>query len=274
MKDTTKMALFAGTSAGLATLMAGAGVFFKRKIAALEPELPQVDPQTALLFQFSYSPYCVKAQYCLELKKIPFQSVELTPLLHSAFSQRFSGQRKVPYIQHQGKIIADSTAIALYLDELCPSPPFFPEPQLREDVLLIEDWIDEALQPALARLAYLHYYQHPEIVLKNPELTTGMPFLKPFKPILTPPMIRRAMFKMGVSPNDGPRLEARLWEIMERLKARLENKDYLVGSQLSLADISLASALSVLDRLPWLAEHPKMRWLLDWRTVILNEIQA
>jgi len=273
MKSQTKLAwVAAGLSMGAATL-AGAGVFVKKKISGLEPDLPSVDADTALLFQFAYSPYCVKVRYCLEFKQIPYKVVELTPLIHSSFSQRFSGQRKVPYIQHQDKIIADSSAIALYLEEYSPSPALFPaDAQLREDVLLLEDWIDESLQPALARLAYLYYYNHPEIVVKNSDLKTGMPILEPLKPILTPPMIRRAMFKMGVSPQDGPRLEVRLWEIMRLLEARLENKDYLVGGQLSLADLSLASALSVLDRLPWLAEHPKMRWLLDWRTVILNEI--
>lgn len=275
MNNKAKMTLFAASiSAGLMTLITGTGLLLKQKITSLEPDIPEVPPETALLFQFDYSPYCVKARYCLEFKQVDYQTVELTPLLHSAFSQRFSGQRKVPYIQHQGKIITDSTDIALYLDETYPTPPLFPpDPQLREEILLLEDWIDEALQPALARLAYLHYYHHPETVINNSDLKTGMPLLEPLKPWLTPPMIRRAMFKMGVGPNDRKRLEARLWEIMERLKARLKDKDYLVGSQLSLADLSLASALSVVDRLPWLAEHPKMRWLLDWRTVILNEIK-
>lgn len=259
----------AGTAIGF---LWGASVFAQRRLNQLEPRVPEVDDNTALLFQFAYSPYCVKARYCLDYKGIPYRTVELTPLLHSAFSKRFSGQRKVPYLRYRGQVMADSSAIARYLDLLQPTPPLFPaEPELREEVLLWEDWLDEAFLPALSRLAYLHYHEHPEVVLQNAELKTGMPLLEPLKPLLVPPMIRRAMFKMGIAPGDGPQLEARFWEVLERVKQRLQDRDYLVGENVTLADLSLAASLSVLDRLPWLAEHRDLQWLLDWRTVLLNE---
>lgn len=49
-----------------------------------------------------------------------------------------SGQELVPVLDHDGRIVVDSTAILHYLDELQPEPPLFPSPE----VDLFVDWFN------------------------------------------------------------------------------------------------------------------------------------
>ena len=68
---------------------------------------------------------------------------------------RQSGQRQVPVLQDGSQWIADSTAIALYLERLQPQPPLLPlDPAARAEVRLLEDWADTTLAGE-ARLAFL-----------------------------------------------------------------------------------------------------------------------
>jgi glutathione S-transferase len=54
-----------------------------------------------------------------------------------------SGQSLVPVIEHEGRVVVDSTAILRYLEELVPEPPLFPRDTARRaelDVFL--DWFN------------------------------------------------------------------------------------------------------------------------------------
>jgi glutathione S-transferase len=57
-----------------------------------------------------------------------------------------SGQRQVPVLKDGSEIIADSTAIAEYLERQYPDRPIIPtDPKLRGLTLLIEQWADESI---------------------------------------------------------------------------------------------------------------------------------
>jgi glutaredoxin len=109
------------TKLGLSGLL-GAGLagayLARKKLQGMAPKLPEVSPETVLLFQFAYSPYCIKVQHALRYKQIDFEVVELLPIVHSAYTQKVSGQPKVPYIQHRPALAgsfqarADSRALA------------------------------------------------------------------------------------------------------------------------------------------------------------------
>ncbi|PIQ27685.1 hypothetical protein COW36_07255 [bacterium (Candidatus Blackallbacteria) CG17_big_fil_post_rev_8_21_14_2_50_48_46] len=246
----------------------------KNKLEKLAPSVPVVDDDTVLLFQFDYSPYCVKVRHILEYKQIPFQTVEVTPLLHRAFSKRFSGQVKVPYIQHKGQIICDSSQIALYLETEFPEPALLPaDPKLREEVLLLEDWLDESFVPALSRPVYVSSYLNPLPLIQNPNLSTGIAALDRFKPQIVPLMLRRNMRIQGLTPADLPKLEDRAQEVLDRAQKLVADKEYLVGESLSLADISLVAHLFNADKLPLLGQSETYRPLLKWRERRLAEIQ-
>lgn len=244
----------------------------KQRLEKLEPQVPAVAPDTLILYQFDYSPYCVKVRHILDFKKIPYQVVEITPLIHRAFSRRQSGQVKVPYLRHGEKVICDSSAIALYLEETFPTPALFPADRaLKEQVLLLEDWLDEGFQPALGKATYVHNYLHPQPLIDNPHLSTGIPALDRYKAQIVPLMLWRNLKVQKLSPADLPQLEKRAREVLERIKALLV-REYLVGDTLTLADIALMAHLYNDDKLPLLGPGSEYRWLIEWRDRRLAEI--
>jgi glutathione S-transferase len=57
--------------------------------------------------------------------------------------ERVSGQPLVPVLVHEGLVIADSTVILRYLDDLQPEPPLFPRDEARRAELeVFLDWFD------------------------------------------------------------------------------------------------------------------------------------
>lgn len=251
--------------------LAGAWLL-KGQLEKLVPPVPDVNDDTVLLFQFKYSPFCVKVGYILAYKRIPYQTVELAPLLHCSFSRQQSGQVKVPYIRHRGRVIHDSSRIALYLEKEYPQPALIPaDTAQREQVLLLEDWFDEALVPALSRPLYVRSALDPTPLMTNPTLNTGIPLLDHLKPYIIPILLRHNMRLQGLKPQDLPLLEERTHEVLARIKALLK-REYLVGEQLSLADLTLAAHLYHAEQLPLLSQNEAYRWLLEWRERRLAEI--
>ena len=57
--------------------------------------------------------------------------------------ERLSGQPLVPVLVHDGRVIADSTVILRYLEELQPEPPLFPRDEARAAELeVFLDWFN------------------------------------------------------------------------------------------------------------------------------------
>jgi glutathione S-transferase len=57
--------------------------------------------------------------------------------------ERVSGQPLVPVLVHEGLVIADSTVILRYLDDLQPEPPLFPRDEARRAELeVFLDWFN------------------------------------------------------------------------------------------------------------------------------------
>lgn len=247
----------------------------RQKWGELAPQLPEVIPETPVLFQFDYSPYCIKVRNILKLKGVHFEIVELTPMIHKGFTRRMSGQGKVPYLQHRGQIIHDSSQIAAYLETEYPEPSLFPEDAAQvEQVLLLEDWLDESFAPALSEHTYLQSYLNPQVIVENPEISTGLPWLDAHKDKIVPWMLRRTLSKKGIGHQDAPRLRKRVDEVLARLKALLGERLYLVGDHLTLADITLLSHLGTLNQNPELSQDPDFAWLIQWRDRIQAEIDG
>src|SRR5262249_20698849 len=62
----------------------------------------------------------------------------------------FTGQGKVPILKHDGQIIADSWAIACYLERTCPNAPsLFGGPVGESLTQVFNLWADRELVPAL-----------------------------------------------------------------------------------------------------------------------------
>ncbi|HEY9882344.1 MAG TPA: glutathione S-transferase family protein, partial [Thermosynechococcaceae cyanobacterium] len=98
------------------------------------------------LHQFELSHYVEKVRLILDYKGLAYRKLEVTPGIGQIDLYRLSGQRQVPILQDGTQIIADSTAIAEYLERQYPDRPIIPtEPKLRGLTLLMEQWADESI---------------------------------------------------------------------------------------------------------------------------------
>jgi len=91
-----------------------------------------------ILYQFPLSHYCEKARWLLDHKQLDFVAQNLIPGVHRAFAQLKTGQNKLPILRDNEHWVADSTQIALYLDQTYPEHALLrADPHLREAALKV-----------------------------------------------------------------------------------------------------------------------------------------
>jgi len=101
-----------------------------------------------------FSPYCWRTRLALAHKELPAETVpwRFTEKARLAFS----GGEKVPVIVDGGRAVADSWAIAEYLeDTYCDRPSLFGGVAGRAHAKFINAWADRVMNPAMARLLVL-----------------------------------------------------------------------------------------------------------------------
>lgn len=231
------------------------------------------------LHQFRQSAFCEKVRLILAWKQLPASFVEVTPGLGQLQLFRLSGQRQVPVLVDGEEVIADSTAIALHLEERYPDPPLLPaDPAARARVLLLEDWADTSLAGG-ARLALL------QAAAADPELRAAL------LPEATPAPLRNLVGALpgavmapageAVRELSGARQAEQLLSNLEQLQRLVAATDHLEGNRLSLADLAVVAQLSLLRfpasagvplagrGVPGIADNPLLEPLFSWRDRIL-----
>lgn len=234
------------------------------------------------LHQFKHSAFCEKVRLVLAAKGLDAKLVEVVPGLGQLELFRLSGQRQVPVLVDGSEVIADSTEIALHLEQRHPFPPLVPaDPKERARVLLLEDWADTALASGCRRALL-------QAAATNPKLRAAL------LPEATPSSLRQLV---GALPGGlmgsvtdtlssllAP-LEARqLHRNLEQLSQLVAGRNYLVGDRLSLADLAVVAQLSLLrfpasagaplagEGVSGMADHPTVQPLFTWRDGILDTL--
>ena len=231
-----------------------------------------MDPLAMLeLHQFRHSAFCLKVRMVLQAKGLSYRTVEVTPGVGQVAVFRLSGQRQVPVLVDGDTVLADSTAIALHLEERGADPALLPtDSREAAQVRLLEDWADTTLAAAV-RLALA------QAAALDPRLRVAL------LPDDLPDPIRTVMGAIPggwvsnvtelVNQND----RADLLATLEQLSASVQAKPWLVGEAMSLADLAVAAQLSLLrfpassgaalagKGVPGLSDHPKLQPLFQWR---------
>lgn len=223
------------------------------------------------LHQFRHSAFCLKVRMVLQAKGLSYRTVEVTPGVGQVAVFRLSGQRQVPVLVDGDTVLADSTAIALHLEERGADPALLPtDSREAAQVRLLEDWADTTLAAAV-RLALA------QAAALDPRLRVAL------LPDDLPDPIRTVMGAIPggwvsnvtelVNQND----RADLLATLEQLSASVQAKPWLVGEAMSLADLAVAAQLSLLrfpassgaalagKGVPGLSDHPKLQPLFQWR---------
>ncbi|MFM7548557.1 MAG: glutathione S-transferase family protein [Cyanobacteriota bacterium] len=230
------------------------------------------------LHQFRHSAFCEKVRLVLAAKQLDYTVVEVVPGLGQLELFRLSGQRQVPVLVDGTEVVADSTAIALHLEQRHPTPALLPaDPLLRARVLLLEDWADTTLA-AGCRLALVQAAASDPVLRGAllPDATPG-----PLRQLVAglPGAVGGAMAD-AVGGGEREHLQANL----ELLLALVNASPYLVANRLTLADLAVAAQLSLLKfpasagaplagrGTPGLADNPMLEPLFSWRDRMAAEV--
>lgn len=119
----------------------------------------------AKLYAIPASHPCAAVARALELKRIPYERIDLVPVLHKLVSRlRFGGSGTVPgVVLADGRRVLGSRQIMRALDELVAEPPLLPpDGDRRAEVLRAEQWGDELLQPLVRRLLWFALSERPD----------------------------------------------------------------------------------------------------------------
>jgi glutathione S-transferase len=140
---------------------------------------------------------CVAVEAALKLKSIPYDRIDLLPLSQLAVGPLRYGGNTVPGIRINGERIVGSRPIMRRLEELEPEPALLPpEDPARAQVLEVERWGDEELQPVPRRLLPRAFVLKPALMesflADDVKLPLPRPLLRPGLPLTARLMAIRA----------------------------------------------------------------------------------
>ncbi len=193
------------------------------------------------LHQFRHSPYCLKVRMALNAKNLQYRIVEITPAIGQIDIFQKTGQRKLPVLFDNEITIHNSSSIIRHLEKIQIEPKLIPDnPKERSQAQIIENWADTTLAKSI-KIAFL------EELMKNPSLIS----------LLLPNKISDSMqkFFVGIPQYIGSQISGLInQQEKDSLKLNLdyltnlvEKENFIVGEKLSIADISVASQLSLLS---------------------------
>ncbi len=97
------------------------------------------------LFQSQTSMFCEKVRVVFAMKKVPYEIVDVRKDDRKSLIE-YTGQRKVPSMDYNGKCVIDSTTISALVDKDYPGNSIYPNGAANKGLCLaLEDWSDEVL---------------------------------------------------------------------------------------------------------------------------------
>ena len=170
------------------------------------------------LYHYPLSPFSRKVRLVLAEKRIEVELVEERYWEQDADFLRRNPAGKVPVLKMKGRLLADSGAICEYLEESVPQPPLFPrEPEARYEVRRLVAWFDDKF--------------HAEVTAK---LLGERVFRK----------VQGTGYPESANVKAGARAIKHHLDYMTWL---LDQRRWLAGNEMTLADFAAAAHLSCLD---------------------------
>ena len=114
------------------------------------------------LYRFRFSTNVERVTPALADKGLEVESIWVDPDDRSPVEQ-VSGQRLVPVLEDDGRVIPDSTAILAYLEERYPDPPLYPRDEARRaEIELYIDWFNRVVKRPPNEIEAELLSEHPD----------------------------------------------------------------------------------------------------------------
>ncbi len=198
------------------------------------------------LHQFEISPFCDKIRRTLQVKGQAYEIVEVPVSQSFRRIPRINPIGKLPTLEHDGRFVADSTDIARYLEDVFPEPRLIPAaPRERALCHVLEDWADESLYFYEMTLRFTIPHNARRFV---PKLLAHDPgWLAALGGLFLPRLLRRTTRSQGVGRKPRAMLLRDVERHVEAVEGLLGEGDWLVGSALTLADLSVFAQLACIQ---------------------------
>jgi glutathione S-transferase len=196
---------------------------------------------SARLVTIPLSHYCERARWALDLAGLDYREEPHVPLFHRLATAR-AGGRSVPLLVVGREVIDDSAAIVRWVNQRVPRVALLPSAAgEHQAVIECERYIERELGPHVRRWAYGYLLQQYELL--KPCFTRGAPLIErllaPVTIRLTRPLIRRVY---RIDPDRARESLRRARVALDEVGRRLTtSRRYLVGSQISVAEITLGA---------------------------------
>jgi glutathione S-transferase len=229
---------------------------------------------TPELFQFEFSHFNEKARWAFDWKGVPQRRHSYLPGLHMLPIARLSGQRAVPVVRVDGRIIVGSGRIIEWLEEAHPLPPLYPEdPALRREALELQRWFDDEVGPAVRRAFFFDLL--PDAAYASRCFTVDRGGVVPAIYRALFPLTRVVMRQdMQIDAAGAERGRAATRQALGVVAERSARTGFLVGDRFSVADLTAAALLSPVRcppespvRLPEPRSEGARTWLARWEGV-------
>jgi glutathione S-transferase len=172
----------------------------------------------ARLFHVPLSPFCRKVRLTLAEKRIEVELIEERFWEKGQEFLRRNPAGKVPILRLDTRTLSESQAICEYLDEIQPDPPLMPrDPEGRYEVRRLCGWFDDKF---------------------HSEVTSKLLYERVNKKIMGLGYPDSSAIKTGT---------ARIKYHLDYMSWLLDQRRWLAGDELTLADFAAAAHLSCLD---------------------------
>lgn len=203
-----------------------------------------------ILYNAPQSTCSQRVRFVLNAKALPFEEKRLNLLAGDQLNPDYlvlNPNGVVPTLDHDGKIIIDSSVIIEYLDEVVPGPQSFtpaqpaPRAHMRSLMRFIDEMPAAAVRVPTFNLAFL-----PRFAAMSEDEFHAFAESKPLRK-----EFMLAMGRKGFPQTEMDAAMQRLRRAYERMDAEIEKSGgpWLLGQDLSLADIALMPAIVHMDDL-------------------------
>jgi glutathione S-transferase len=206
------------------------------------------------LYHVPLSPFCRKVRLTLAEKKVEVELVEERYWEPSPEFLRRNPAGKVPILRMEGKVLTESQAICEYLEETVPQPPLMPrDAEGRHEVRRLCAWFDDKF---------------------HAEVTSKLVYERVNKKV------------MGQGYPDSKHVKAGAAGIkyhLDYMAWLLDQRRWLAGDAMSLADFTAAAHLSCLDYISdvdWNRQavvkdwYAKIKSRPSFRTLLMDQVSG
>lgn len=198
---------------------------------------------TPVLVTISFSHFCDKARWALDLAGIAYREDAHLPGFHVAAVRRAGGRHTTPVLVTDEGLLSDSTDILAWAHRKRPAANLYGRDDVeRREIEALEDRFDEQLGPHARRWAYFHLLPQRDATLAMFTSQASTPRHERALIRLVFPALRFAMRRsMKIDAKSAARSKSKVDAVFDDVAARLaDGRRYLVGDRLTAADFTFA----------------------------------